>query len=368
MKLNYRHLFKVFALMSTVMFYCEYLNYYLVIWDCHWPELASDHDHEAVLKAMFISDTHLLGSRQGHWLDKLRREWQMHRAFVTATDFLEPEVVFFLGDIFDEGKWAPEEEFDSTVDRFNRLFPFDNKIIVVGNHDIGFHYAVTPYLRRRFYDAFGLDSKKSGVRRITLKRNIHFVLVDSMAMHGDNCFFCEPARRRVKEIADEFKCMHPSDSTCELTFQEDFSRPILLQHFPLYRKSDAVCHDEPDVDPNKERPFKIQWDCLSEESSIYLMEHLRPRLVVSGHTHHGCRALHKLRDGQTNVPEWSVASFSWRNRNNPVAVLATITREEFVLNKCYMPHESTVLQIYIVCAILIAIYCVVTRRKFCRRY
>lgn len=34
------------------------------------------------------------------------REWQMERAFQTALWLLQPEVVFILGDIFDEGKWS----------------------------------------------------------------------------------------------------------------------------------------------------------------------------------------------------------------------------------------------------------------------
>lgn len=41
-------------------------------------------EHPETLRVMFLADTHLLGSRQGHWFDKLRREWQMHRAFQTA--------------------------------------------------------------------------------------------------------------------------------------------------------------------------------------------------------------------------------------------------------------------------------------------
>jgi hypothetical protein len=42
--------------------------------------------------------------------------------------------------------------------------------------------------------------------------------------------------------------MKKSQNTCELTYPEDaYSRPILLQHFPLFRENDRECHDEPDV-------------------------------------------------------------------------------------------------------------------------
>lgn len=81
---------------------------------------------------MFIADTHLLGPREGHWFDKLRRfvslklyiknildfvyclchiifikrefieihyfrEWQMYRVFQTMMSIHGPEVVFILG-------------------------------------------------------------------------------------------------------------------------------------------------------------------------------------------------------------------------------------------------------------------------------
>ena len=369
MRFNFKHLWTILSLLLLLLFYCEYLVYYIVLWQCHWPELASNHDHEEVLRAFFIADTHLLGSKKGHWFDKLRREWQMHRGFVSASQLLSPEVVFFLGDLFDEGKWANSDEFKSTVERFHKNFPFnkENKVVIVGNHDIGFHYDVTTQKRHRFYSAFGVDPV--GVRKITLK-SIHFVLVDSLAMHGDHCNFCEPAVKKVRELSHELLCLQSKDSTCELVnYSEEYSRPILLQHFPLYRESDENCHEEPDVlsDPkDKNKPFKPSWDCLSQESSKFLLESFNPRLIMSGHTHHGCRQLHHHQESQ--IPEWSVASFSWRNRNNPVIVLATLTQDEFVLNKCFLPHESTVINVYIGGGVMIFIYALITRRKFFRRF
>lgn len=61
------------------MVFCEFLIYYIVIIQCHWPQVktqtpeGSEQSSESVLKAMFLADTHLLGEIQGHWLDKLRR-------------------------------------------------------------------------------------------------------------------------------------------------------------------------------------------------------------------------------------------------------------------------------------------------------
>lgn len=46
---------------------------------------------------MLLADVHLLGPYTGHWADKLKREWQMHRSFQTAIKLFHPEVVFILG-------------------------------------------------------------------------------------------------------------------------------------------------------------------------------------------------------------------------------------------------------------------------------
>lgn len=54
---------------------------YLIL-QCAWPVLESRKidttisqptPEETPVHAMFIADTHLLGSKNGHWFDKLRR-------------------------------------------------------------------------------------------------------------------------------------------------------------------------------------------------------------------------------------------------------------------------------------------------------
>ena len=57
MRYNCKPLWTIVGLFLLLIVYCEYLVYYFVLWQCHWPELASDHDHEAVLKAFFIGKT-----------------------------------------------------------------------------------------------------------------------------------------------------------------------------------------------------------------------------------------------------------------------------------------------------------------------
>lgn len=91
------------------------------------------------------------------------------------------------------------------------------------------------------------------------------------------------------------------------------------QHFPLYRRTEAICTGADAPPPEEKRSRnRERWEVVSKEMSKKLLSLIRPRLVLSGHTHHGCYLIHE--DG---TPEMTIPSFSWRNRNNPSFVLVS---------------------------------------------
>ncbi|XP_050425907.1 metallophosphoesterase 1 isoform X2 [Adelges cooleyi] len=332
-----------------VVFYCEFGIYYIVLMQCNWP---SDHTMslEQPLKVMFIADTHLLGTRKGNWFDKMRREWEMKRAFQTAIRIHSPELVFVLGDLFDEGLWSSEKDFNSYVATFKNLFSVPKSIklyTVVGNHDIGFHYSITPYLERRFYKAFN-----TGPVTLVSKRNVHFVTVNSMAMEMDGCYFCYNAEQQLRDITRRLKCSKREIACPEKMMVEgNYSAPILLQHFPLHRKNDMACN-EPDSAPTneKQKSFRDGWDCLKKDATKKLLQSINPRLVFDGHSHHGCHLIH-----QNNIHEYTLSSFNWRNKYNPSFVLAQFTANQYGVETCHMPREFTIATIYML-FILIFLY------------
>lgn len=362
-------LLKLTVVIISVLLFCEYFIYYLVLFRCRWPEvktLAHGGSQEPVLKAMFLADTHLLGEIRGHWLDKLRREWQMERAFQTALWLLQPEVVFILGDIFDEGKWSSAQAWADDVQRFQRMFRHGSQVqlkVVIGNHDVGFHYQMSKYRIKRFEKVFGSE-------KLFSLKGVNFVMVNSVAMEGDGCTICSEEEAELREISRKLNCSQEvqGSSRCDREPRLPLSAPVLLQvswgegakdhhpallrisltsasfgqHYPLYRASDANCSGE-DAAPPEERnvPFEEKYDVLSREASQKLLWWLRPRLVLSGHTHSACEVLHP-----GGTPEVSVPSFSWRNRNNPSFIMGSLTSRDYALSKCYLPYEDTVLTTY----------------------
>ncbi|KAL9974909.1 hypothetical protein ACROYT_G012011 [Oculina patagonica] len=308
---------------------------------------------------MFLTDTHLLGSQDGHWFDKLRREWQMERAFQTAVSYFNPDVVFLLGDLFDEGMKCSDEEWDHYIQRFHKMFRHSEHTefhVVVGNHDIGFHPEASDdkHLFRRFSSVFDSPS----VKLLSIRGNL-FVLVNSIALQGDECSMCSEAMTQLTSVAEKLNCHREKTKKeiyehlarkqkpfCELP--KDSPAPILIQHFPLYRRTEAICTgvDAPPPEEKRSRN-REKWEVVSKEMSKKLLSLIRPRLVLSGHTHHGCYLVHE--DG---TPEMTIPSFSWRNRNNPSFVLSVITTDKFALSKCFIPQESTVFAVYIIAVVV----------------
>ncbi|KAK6024434.1 Ser/Thr phosphatase family protein [Ostertagia ostertagi] len=331
------------------------------------------------LRVFFISDTHLLGERQGHWFDKLRRyfsrlgfsvlpvdvlgvelkwEWQMYRAYQSALHLLAPDAVFFLGDLMDEGQWGDRSTFHKYADRFDSLFRSSSSNgppvhVLAGNHDIGFHYAVSPSRVEWFEKRFN----RSTVDVVVIEGQ-PFILVTSMALHGDGCRFCYEAERELDEIAKELNCSKLD--TCEKNASHRFQsyrRPILLQHFPLFRLNDNEClrdEDFDDDDPNRDDPYRPKWEALSEESTELLLQKLEPRAVFNGHSHRGCKKRWSQPAG--GFWEYTVNSFSWRNGNRPTFLMATISEDDVLVGTCHLPNESTVINLYCITAIITVIW------------
>jgi len=138
-----RFLYACFVILLCALIFCEYVADFVVLQKCKWPEIKRKKYVDDPLRAMILADPHLLGPHRGHWLDKLYREWHMTRAFQAASRLFQPDVVFVLGDLFDEGDMVSDKQFQEYVWRYLKMFhlpPGIPLISVAGNHDVGFHY------------------------------------------------------------------------------------------------------------------------------------------------------------------------------------------------------------------------------------
>lgn len=132
-----------------------------------------------------------------------------------------------------------------------------------------------------------------------------------------------------------------------------YSSPILLQHYPLFRDSDKNCAEG---DALKTEKFRERWEVLSKDATDLVGRLLKPRVAFSGHSHDYCYLVQResgaeLKKGRPKE-EYTIPSFSWRNRDNPGFALATFTATDHHVQMCWLPRESIMDRIYILGIIL----------------
>lgn len=70
--------------------------------------------------------------------NQYRMKWTGHYYFIVCQ-----MISVISGDLLDNGKVCSQQEFEGHVERFKNMFatPYNTQsVIVVGNHDVGFHY------------------------------------------------------------------------------------------------------------------------------------------------------------------------------------------------------------------------------------
>ncbi|VDK83325.1 unnamed protein product [Onchocerca ochengi] len=269
----------------------------------------------------------------------------MYRSFQSAISLMRPDAVFFLdlfkyifkfkkymseinihflSDLFDESTISNYQELVNYVNRFDELFYVPKNVerqCILGNHDIGFHDEISPgrlqFLSHHFSRSFA--------DHIVIGGN-HFVLLNSMTVERDNCPLCTATEHQLEELSRSFDCTK-NRTMCSIQ-----SRPILLLHIPLYRTSDAHCPDDYDAsqEPIKSKRFHVGIDCLSNTSSHYILEKLKPRAVFNGHTHYSCQTWWQP---PYSIYEWTLSSFSWRNIPQPAFLLVTVMSNDIQHNQ-----------------------------------
>uniref|UniRef100_A0A0V0J734 Metallophosphoesterase 1 n=1 Tax=Schistocephalus solidus TaxID=70667 RepID=A0A0V0J734_SCHSO len=370
-------------IVSVLIFiiFVEYVFYYLSLLQCTWPLLANRNSDPFVLpsgnsrplKVLILTDSHI--SSKHDWLYRFMRERLMKRAFQTSLFIHNPDVVIHLGDVLDFGFFEADKDFELDVAYARDIFQVNPATtvfkVVAGNHDIGFHHRLHPYTYFRFWHAF-MDHPDSPAVKIWAYGGLLFVFVNSMGLHGDDCVFCQHTEYYLHQVEQRLKCLRGDlslddcktdmgqssaddpvmDKTSEPILPGTYSRPILLQHFPLYRPDETVCEGgHPDSMPSAYRnePFAPKNDCLTDSTSKRLLQAIQPRLVLDGHSHYGCQRRHEIpgSNGKLLAEEWTVPAFTWYDSARPGFLLLHISQNDYAVNKCLLPSDVTIVLTYV---------------------
>ncbi|VUZ42534.1 unnamed protein product [Hymenolepis diminuta] len=392
-------------LVVVLVFWCEFVLFYFCLFQCTWPQISEENLDKFILpgektkpvRILLVSDTHI-GVRH-QLIDRIRRHWLLNRAFKTAMSLYSPEVVIHLGDLLDQGFFEPDEDFNKDVGIVRSIFNTDQKSTVFkvlpGNHDVGFHHRLHPYTSGRFNRVFRLpadqkytkdDVEVGGSVKLWSYKGLLFVFLNSMAFEGDSCRFCRRAEDDLQLLTKRLQCLRGDLAlqSCQEDFRSimehgsdkismgDYTHPILIQHFPLFRPDETVCKgDYPDSMPESGRnvPYKSGIDCLSDSVTRQLFFSIRPRLAFSGHSHYFCHRTHTVSSRSEyssawKVEEWTLPALSYRVSGYPGFILLHASRNGYAVKRCRVPTEWAIGFNYVIgLCIIILVYWSMRRKR-----
>ncbi|KAJ1349657.1 hypothetical protein KIN20_005254 [Parelaphostrongylus tenuis] len=159
----------------------ESLNYYY--WRLFW-NIPQSNSLES-LGILIVADPQLVGFRnENHMIGPLTR-WDCDRflskGFSHAVSVTKPDLIVFLGDLFDEGVEASESEIEWTLSRFKNIFFYSEspKIFISGDNDVGGEMEpVQSVLTTRFRNTFSNSFPASTLFN-------HLILTEVNLMNGE---------------------------------------------------------------------------------------------------------------------------------------------------------------------------------------
>lgn len=354
---NYTLTRDVFLMTIAAILWCEYGYYYYVfLVSCPgWPIRSNDAN---MTKIMVISDTHIMGRRKSYRIDKLRRHSEMAQSFAISNYIFEPEVIMFLGDILDEGSTAPNVHFEEEIQEFNRIFPHNpmvqDRIIIAGNHDVGYHdrMVMIPYALDRFRSKL-LCTGHVNIIPAKENRNLNIIVTNSMSFYNDSCEFCAHSKAISNQLSEHLEQQKRKDP-------EQFASPILLTHIPLYRRNDEACQYPSSMRDRVKIDNEEGKDTLHKNASEFLLQKFRPRLVLSGHTHMNCEIFHEYpttklqKENGKKIREITLTSYNHKYAETlPAFLLITANATTFQTQTCNLVNEYLIASVYVILLIII---------------
>ncbi|XP_028207725.1 uncharacterized protein C630.12-like isoform X3 [Glycine soja] len=271
----------------------------------------------------------------------------MRRSFFASVLPFKPDVILFLGDYFDGGPSLSDEEWQESFSRLKHIFGLNAQgkyrdmpvYYIPGNHDIGYEslHSLKPEVIQRYEEAFGTRNYKFTVGKVD------FIAVDAQTLDG------HPQNHLTSQTWDFVKNISVGDVV---------HPRVLLSHIPLYRRDDTYCG------PHRSSPIINQrihhaingntneisyQNYVSEKSSKYLLDTIKPKLILSGHDHDLCTVTHQSKSGSVN--EHTLGTISWQQGNlypsfmllsvdNSTLQKASIPEEALLTHLCYLPMQT----------------------------
>lgn len=274
----------------------------------------------------------------------------MKQSFMISNKVFRPDVILFLGDILDEASFSFQDAFEDASNDFESIFPdkslstcqVQKRVILVGNHDVGEHDRMVtfPFLLDRFQRKFRSTTSAELVKL----GDLNIVSINSMSLYNDSCPFCQDTKSALRSIS------------YKLRQENQISRPILLTHFPLYRDDDTLCEYPNSLREIVKKKNIEGKDVLHKHSSGLILDLLKPRLILSGHTHMDCNVGHKIGTLDEQAEELTISSYNHKYAElRPSFLLISANSTHIFTTRCGLVDEFVILTIYLLTFITVVL-------------
>jgi len=291
---------------ALIVFFGEKLVWWT--WSCRWNEGTK----VGIIADPQLSDAFSYGQKRGSlglWLTKTSCDTYMHRAFHHLLS-QKPEVVLFLGDLFDGGReWSLEDaQWTDDLQRFARIFHLQSQVAklpttntlryyyIPGNHDIGLGNHIIPEAYARFVDTFGKPNWGIKLNAAT------FIGIDSSSLLGgsagsviDTTIITDAKgedewHQNAKQFIDSISMA-----------RGNLTSRILLTHMPMYRPAGTACGPWRGSTRMVDQGSGYQYQNLIDaETSQWILDRIDPVMILSGDDHDWCHVEHNTPSGTAN--------------------------------------------------------------------
>ncbi|CUM46569.1 uncharacterized protein AC631_02023 [Debaryomyces fabryi] len=312
-----------------------------------WDKAAQPHRIALIADPQIVDDSSYQGRPAvlNYFVKKISDNY-LHRNYRFLQEYLDPDTIIFLGDLFDGGRdWKNKMWLDEYI-RFNEVFPKKPNRRTIeslpGNHDIGFE-TIDFEVVKRFAAFFG---EANDIIEIG---NHSIILLDTISLSSDDPL--------VSKDSTDFL------SSLDQRLNPHFPR-VLLTHVPLYRSNDKqLCG--PYRESNKLFPIQKgkQYQTVIEFGiSQQVLSIVKPDIVFSGDDHDYCDVRYSYDDNGSErfSREITVKSASMTcgiqypaiqllSLHNPYNLNPEIKLEKpkHVTEMCYLPKPYFALKMYV---------------------
>eukprot|EP01118_Nematostelium_gracile_P015622 TRINITY_DN6296_c0_g1_i2.p1 TRINITY_DN6296_c0_g1~~TRINITY_DN6296_c0_g1_i2.p1 ORF type:complete len:408 (-),score=71.26 TRINITY_DN6296_c0_g1_i2:55-1278(-) len=252
----------------------------------------------------------------------------MRKSYRIVQRYHDPDLVIFLGDLFDGGKILNDNEFEDEYQRWNWVFQKRGQFQVwnlSGNHDIGYRLKDKEFDQNRIASRF---EKYFGPRNFVKKfGNFQFVAISALTLEKD---------ATTKSLFDEsIGFLHNLNATV-------LNPSILLSHVPLFRPPNSYCGGDNVRGSITDRIGHSYTNLLPEKLTNQILKIIAPQLVFSGDDHDNCKYHHNL-----YTTEYTVGTFSWmQGMIVPSFAMLSLGESKASVNICFMPSQMRIYLFY----------------------